>query len=100
MHKCDNPPCANPKHLYWGTDVDNKRDVVIRNRMPKGNEHWTRNCSMRGENSVNARITDKIALEIRALAAAGITRREIQNRLHVTEHIVRSVIVRRTWTHV
>lgn len=29
-HHCDNPPCVNPRHLYWGTAADNARDVVNR----------------------------------------------------------------------
>lgn len=31
-HSCDNPTCVNPNHLTLGTDVDNKRDSIIRNR--------------------------------------------------------------------
>lgn len=32
MHKCDNPPCLNPKHLELGTRRQNIRDSVARNR--------------------------------------------------------------------
>lgn len=28
LHKCDNKRCLNPKHLYWGTRVDNSMDMV------------------------------------------------------------------------
>jgi HNH endonuclease len=24
LHRCDNPPCFNPKHLYIGTNSDNQ----------------------------------------------------------------------------
>lgn len=30
LHKCDNPPCCNPKHLYAGTRDDNINDVRAR----------------------------------------------------------------------
>lgn len=35
LHKCDNPPCCNPTHLYWGTRADNGRDAAERNRMSR-----------------------------------------------------------------
>ena len=60
-HKCDNPGCVRPDHLFVGTVADNNAD-----KMRKG-----RNVVIRGERQGRASLTNAQAREIRSRAVVG-----------------------------
>lgn len=42
LHKCDNPPCCNPAHLFTGTAADNANDRDFKGRQAKGDKNGSR----------------------------------------------------------
>ena len=38
-HRCDNPPCCNPAHLFLGTPSDNVQDAIRKKRFTHGERH-------------------------------------------------------------
>lgn len=87
-HTCDNPPCCNPRHVYYGTRLDNVRDCIARGRFA------------RGERSGSALLTDAAVLAIRQRYVAGERVRDLAQEHGVADSSISNIITGRTWKHV
>lgn len=61
LHRCDNPICVRPSHLFAGTNADNVADMMAKGRQQRAN----------GEHASKARLTGCAVRAIRARRAAG-----------------------------
>ena len=86
-HHCDKPQCVNPSHLFLGTQTDNMQDAVRKQRMPKGEQHYS------------TRLTSEDIMKIRA--AKGLTRQvDLAAQFHVTRESISAIQRYRTWKHI
>lgn len=91
LHRCDNPPCVNPDHLFLGTHLENVADMHAKGR------HRSR--SPKGEASPNAKLTGAAVMEIRAAWVAGVSGAELSRRFRVSRTAIGCVVKRRSWKH-
>jgi hypothetical protein len=90
-HRCDNPPCCNPEHLFLGTHGDNMRDKVLKGRQhrPSGSTHG------------NSKLTESKVLEIRArYEAGGVSQYALAADYGVGVMQINRIVNRKHWTHV
>lgn len=83
-HRCDNPICVNPAHLFLGTHKDNMADMRRKGRGL-------------GARRRNAKLSLSRVAKLRQLSAAGWSQRRIARRFGVTQSIVWRVLSGRGW---
>jgi hypothetical protein len=92
-HRCDNPPCCNPAHLYAGTQAENMADRVRRGRWKGG--------SPVGERCGASVLTEADVLKIKErhrFTRSGI--RQTGRDYGVSHSSIIALLDGRTWSHV
>lgn len=88
MHSCDNPSCVNPFHLSIGSNLDNMRDKVLKNRQP------------RGSNASYSKLNDDEVLQLRMLSRlTDFNSKELGNIFGISDVAVRKIISGENWNH-
>jgi hypothetical protein len=103
LHRCDNPPCVNPAHLFLGDRGDNARDMAAKGRQHLqvnpgsicGDRHWSRRrpeLVVRGERHGMARLTDIQVREIRQAVASGATRVSMARKFGACQSTIANIV--------
>ncbi len=107
LHRCDNPGCVNPDHLFLGTHQDNMADKVKKNRQAKN--HVKPGMAASGEKHGHAKLTKDDVEEIRRVYVPGVfgagRYREANNlgsralalRFGVRRQTILSIVKGNTW---
>lgn len=74
LHKCDNPSCVNPDHLFSGTPLTNTHDAIKKGRKPGG-------C-----------LTSRDVEEIKKFIEDGISQRELAELFGVCQPHISKII--------
>jgi hypothetical protein len=87
LHRCDNPPCCNPAHLYLGDHDQNMRDKRERKRCP----------DFRGARGPHAKLTEDDVTDIRLFTIAGATANAIALLFGVSRACIKDLRMGRTY---
>ena len=93
-HKCDNPSCVNPDHLFLGTHSDNMADMAVKGRASKEPTYI-------GENHPIAKLDDSKVRQIRKYHSAGAcTQLWLAQVYGVSNRTIANVANNEYWKHV
>jgi hypothetical protein len=88
LHRCDNPKCSNPEHLFLGTTQDNAIDMAQKGR------------STLGEKNPNSKLSDDDVREIRKRLEMGVTQTRVANDFSMSYNAIRRIKLGQSWKHI
>ncbi|WP_247424170.1 HNH endonuclease [Ralstonia pseudosolanacearum] len=88
-HRCDNPCCVNPSHLWLGTHADNLADMRVKGRAARGNRSGTARLESR-----------QVQIIKRLLYLGHCSALEVSTLLGVSPATIDAIRNQKTWEHV
>lgn len=88
LHRCDNPRCVRPEHLFVGTQGDNVADKIAKGRQPRGEQVGT------------AKLTTAAVRDILKMRQSGFSQRAAAARYGVCQSTISGIERSVTWKHV
>lgn len=87
-HRCDNPACVNPDHLFVGSHKDNMADMSRKDR----------GARLRGQRNGMAKLTPEAVAEIRAKhTAGGVSQRQLAKVYSVSQGTIWQIVNGHYW---
>jgi len=94
LHRCDNPACVNPDHLYLGTVDDNNRDCRLKGR------HGCGRTSKPGESNPRARLNKRNIKKIFALRKRKLSQQAIADQFGISQAQISRILRKQSWADV
>ena len=88
LHKCDNPSCVNPKHLFLGTSQENAKDRDEKHRNAYGERHGM------------SKLSEKEIIKIRKLRFDGYTIVKLGKIFGVDHTMISNICRNKNWKHI
>lgn len=88
-HRCDNPPCCNPKHFFLGDAASNAADMISKGRQPR--------TDTRGSKNGRAKLNERDIEQIIRLVLQGMTNKEIGYYFGVTHSMISVIRLGKAW---
>lgn len=88
LHRCDNPLCFNPRHIFEGDYPENTEDKVKKNRQAKGSRF------------PHAKLTEADIVAIRSLLSSGRLQKDVAVLYRVSCSRISYINTRKNWKHV